>query len=170
MVHFGDHVIISDDVSVLIHHKSGAGLFLAKRPLGKVAGWSAAEKVPEQVHAIVARIRCLLVTALMRIFGGYLLREVGGDVHYGRFEFLRQFGELISELHRVRDHQRRCIGCDVLTSTVGAHSCVDQSADHNPDGERNQQETQRQQFLLSHDLEPPHRKPFAFLIDPDLYI
>src|SRR5580658_5236980 len=42
---------------------------------------------------------------------------------------------------------------------------VVQSADHNPDGERNQQETQRQQLLLPHDLKPPHRKPCAFLID-----
>jgi hypothetical protein len=44
------------------------------------------------------------------------------------------------------------------------HSGVEKGADHNPDGERDEQETQRQQFLLPHNLEPPHLFLFAFLV------
>ena len=40
---------------------------------------------------------------------------------------------------------------------------VDERADHDSDGERDEQETQRQQFLLPHNLVPPHVLLFAFL-------
>ena len=95
---------------------------------------------------------------ILRDFG----RIVGRDVDHRRLQLLGELGELVAELHRVWNHQRRRVGRGGLPAR-GMHTGVDERSDDDPDRQRNEQKTQRQQLLLSHHLKPPHGPGIAFL-------
>ncbi len=97
----------------------------------------------------------------MRILGD-LGRVVGRDVDHRRLQLLGQLGELIAELHGAGNHQRRSVRSSGLPAR-GVDTGIDERPDDDPDRERNEQETQRQQLLLSHHLKPPHGLGIAFL-------
>ncbi len=135
-VHFGDHVVIGDDVAVLVDDEAGAGLFRTEGPGRHIARGIVTEEVFEQIQAVLTAIAILSLwrAAFVRSFGD-LGRVVGSDIDHGGLEALGKFGEFVAKLHGIGDDKRRGVARNGLLGFGGVHSGVDDGTDDDADSE-----------------------------------
>src|SRR5262249_38631633 len=140
--------------------EASARLLLLERARRQVLHrWTVAEEAAQKIGTFIA----FTITAsalLARTFGWFigrtdLRRVISRDVHDRGLKLLGEFAEFVPELRRAGHNEWRRVGSCGL-SARSMHTRVDESADHNPDGERDQKENQRQQFLLTHYPKPAH--------------
>ena len=95
------HMVVGDDVTVLIHDKSGTGLLAALALRRAIAAARTAEETMEQVARIVVAI-IVAGGALLAILPFLQLgRVIRGDVYHARLHLLGELGELIADLGRL---------------------------------------------------------------------
>jgi hypothetical protein len=131
MIHILDHVIVGDDVAVLIDDEAGSRLLPAQRLRRGRLLRAVIKEVAEQIGAVVVAVFILVLLLLSAAASRLYLRgEVRRDVHHARPQHLGELGKLASGLGRARDHQRRRIRRNVLTSGR-VHARVDHGPDDN---------------------------------------
>ena len=116
VIHMVHHVVVRDDITVLIHQETSSRLLLLLRPGGTLA--LVAEEAFEQVRSVVARtLRAVVVLRSAALPAGCVRSlgcVIGRDVHHRRLQHLGQLGEFVAQLHRVWNHQRGGVGRNCL--------------------------------------------------------
>ncbi len=125
-------------------------------PAAVPAEGTVAEEAPEQVRAFVAfaLFAVAALSAFMRVVGGFG-RKVRRDVNHRGLQPLGELGKFIAELHGIRHHQRGRIGSGHLAPSR-MHAGIDQGADHDSNGKRDEHEAEGQHFLLPYPVKATH--------------
>src|SRR6185312_8288143 len=136
---FIDHVIIRNNVAVLIDDKPRPAAFLAE---GLCIGL--AKEPPQHILWIFRgrfRTRIVIIARLYFSVLVGLYEIVGMDVDNGRLQPFRELGEFVTDRQRLRHSNRRCIRGNGRAIPVGPDAGVDERADNDTEYEGDQQES-----------------------------
>ena len=157
------HVVVGDDVAVLIDNEAAAGS-LALRRVWNILPASTAirtkEPLEEVRHFIAVVIGSLTPDcALLR------WRHVHGDVHHAWLELLRQRGEVVAQRRQSRHGQGRRVGSGILIPGR-IHLRINQRPDQDAHRKSEQHQGHGHQFLLAHLFEQLHGESLSPWANP----
>ena len=165
LVGFVDDVVVGDDVAAGVHDEAGAERLVLVGGVGAVIAahstLAAEEAIEEVLHVAGSLVvRIIVVSAVGRSLaatgssagGGLFGQGDGVDVDHRGTDLLRNLGEVVGKVDRVRHGERAGVG-GVDRLLLAADAAGDQGAGEDADGERGQQREGRREAVGANALE-----------------